>query len=86
MNKIEKASASLEMALDIVRNGPIYVCDQIASDEVIAAIPKIIEGTDAERAKLRPANYLDLEPCEQWAIDKRLGILDWDGCDVRRII
>jgi hypothetical protein len=33
----------------------------------------------AVRAKLRPANYLELEPREQWEIDKRLGILDWDG-------
>jgi hypothetical protein len=31
------------------------------------------------RANLRPANFLDLSPQEQWEIDKRLGILDWDG-------
>jgi hypothetical protein len=43
----------------------------------------IIEGMDyrppAVRAKSRPANYLELEPREQWEIDKQLGILDWDG-------
>lgn len=37
-------------------------------------------GKDAaERAKLRPANFADLTPDEQWQIDKDLGILDWDG-------
>ena len=45
----------------------------------------IIDGMDyrppAVRAKMRPANYLELEPREQWEIDKRLGILDWDGTD-----
>ena len=28
---------------------------------------------------IRPANYADLPASEQWAIDKSLGILDWDG-------
>lgn len=34
------------------------------------------------RAKLalqRPVNYEELEFRDQWEIDKRLGILDWDG-------
>lgn len=39
----------------------------------------IIDGSQAARARLRPANYPDLEPREQWEIDKQLGILDWDG-------
>lgn len=33
----------------------------------------------ARKALERPANYADLPADEQWAIDKRLGILDWDG-------
>jgi hypothetical protein len=33
----------------------------------------------AERAKSRPAHYHLLSEEEQWKIDKRLGILDWDG-------
>lgn len=33
----------------------------------------------ARRAKLRPTLYNQLKPSEQWAIDKELGILDWDG-------
>ena len=33
----------------------------------------------ARKALDRPANYADLPPSEQWAIDKQLGILDWDG-------
>lgn len=30
-------------------------------------------------AHRRPTNYGELSPSEQWAIDKDLGILDWDG-------
>lgn len=33
----------------------------------------------ARRARKRPANYHKLSAREQWAIDKSLGILDWDG-------
>lgn len=33
----------------------------------------------AVRARLRPSNYADLTAREQWAIDKELGLLDWDG-------
>jgi hypothetical protein len=32
-----------------------------------------------EAAKGRPKNYAKLSPREQWEIDDRLGILDWDG-------
>ncbi len=32
-----------------------------------------------ERSFDRPRNYFALSPEEQWAIDKRLGILDWEG-------
>jgi hypothetical protein len=32
-----------------------------------------------ERAKQRPDDFEELSPQEQWEIDKRLGILDWDG-------
>jgi hypothetical protein len=40
---------------------------------------EVAEIPARERAKLRPANYADPSAQEQWAIDKRLGILDWDG-------
>ncbi len=30
----------------------------------------------------RPTNYFELSGEEQWAIDKRLGILDWIGKDL----
>lgn len=33
----------------------------------------------ARQAKKRPIDYCELSPEEQWAVDKRLGILDWDG-------
>jgi len=31
------------------------------------------------RSRFRPANYASLTQQEQWAIDKKLGILDWSG-------
>jgi hypothetical protein len=33
----------------------------------------------AQTALTRPQNFDDLPPAEQWAIDDRLGLLDWDG-------
>lgn len=42
-----------------------------------------IEGYDQEFMKLvsllRPADFDKRSPEEQWAIDKSLGILDWEG-------
>lgn len=32
-----------------------------------------------QNALQRPANYHCLSMEQQWAIDKRLGILDWEG-------
>lgn len=32
-----------------------------------------------ERSFQRPRNYFQLSGEEQWAIDKELGILDWEG-------
>ena len=32
-----------------------------------------------ERSFQRPNNFFQLSQSEQWAIDKRLGILDWNG-------
>ncbi len=37
-----------------------------------------------EKAFERPRNYFDLPNAEQWAIDKRLGILDWEGRDLTK--
>jgi hypothetical protein len=34
----------------------------------------------ARRSLQRPKNFFELSPVEQWAVDERLGILDWDGC------
>jgi hypothetical protein len=35
--------------------------------------------TTQERAKGRSEEYWQLNPEEQWAQDKKLGILDWEG-------
>ncbi len=32
-----------------------------------------------EKSFQRPKNYFKLAADEQWGIDKRLGILDWNG-------
>lgn len=38
--------------------------------------------SEFEKALNRPRDFFKLSPSEQWAIDKSLGILDWDGgCD-----
>jgi hypothetical protein len=37
-----------------------------------------------EQSLKRPSNYSQLPLQEQWAIDKNLGILDWDGKDDRK--
>lgn len=35
------------------------------------------------RAQMRPSNFEQLPTAEQWAIDRGLGLLDWDGTDDR---
>jgi hypothetical protein len=37
------------------------------------------ELDEKEKAKGRSTDYWDMDSREQWAEDKRLGILDWDG-------
>ena len=37
------------------------------------------QGEMFEQAMKRPSNYSKLPESEQWEIDKKLGILDWDG-------
>ena len=37
------------------------------------------ELTQPERDKGRDKNYWKMSARDQWADDKRLGILDWDG-------
>lgn len=35
-----------------------------------------------EKSFERPTNYFNLSEKEQWEIDSRLGILDWEGSDL----
>lgn len=37
------------------------------------------ELDELEKAKGRSSNYWQMSGEEQWAEDRRLGILDWDG-------
>jgi hypothetical protein len=50
--------------------------DKNKTTEVIVKKPT---GPQAIAAQQRPPNYWRLSEAEQWDIDKRLGILDWDG-------
>ena len=40
---------------------------------------KMTEKEMFEKSFERPQNYFALSSLEQWAIDNRLGILDWKG-------
>jgi hypothetical protein len=44
-----------------------------------ARVPDKPLSPEAQRAKQRPSNYNQMPSADQWAIDKQLGILDWDG-------
>ena len=37
-----------------------------------------------EKSFQRPTNYFKLSEAQQWAIDKELGILDWEGSDLSK--
>jgi hypothetical protein len=37
-----------------------------------------------EKSFERPTNYFKLSAEERWMIDKRLGILDWEGRDLSK--
>ena len=60
----------------------------IAIEEMKRAVRKTVVGSGQrcrdgvlmkDKAKQRPADFATLSPKRQWAIDKALGILDWDG-------
>ena len=40
---------------------------------------KALLSSEASTATMRPLDYAKRSNEEQWSIDKRLGILDWDG-------
>ena len=64
------------------------ILKRILDEKLVEADGKGFKATEAGRALLspgaraalnRPVDFDELEPSVQWAIDKRLGILDWDG-------
>ena len=44
-----------------------------------SSIPGRRDLDEKEKEKGRSSTYWEMSPSEQWAEDKRLGILDWDG-------
>ena len=42
--------------------------------------------TKTEKRLGRSEGYYDMEPSEQWTEDKRLGILDWDGSEDKKLL
>jgi hypothetical protein len=77
----------LRSVYDVMTEQAIMAMETIESDPIHAMVDHLqvfIQqsaqgGSPAERAKQRPANYAALSSQDQWAIDRRLGILDWDG-------
>lgn len=61
------------------RNGPRQALRGLPPPAVRVKIPPRPPSFGALQARLRPANYEDLPQDEQWAIDRKLRILDWDG-------
>ncbi len=60
------------------REREVINCDDYETGR--ARLEAEIATVDKELNKLaRPVNYEKLSPENQWTIDKRLGILDWDG-------
>jgi hypothetical protein len=51
--------------------------------ELLGEWEAAINASPAERAKQRPSDYATLPDSEQWIIDEKLGLLDWDGSDPR---
>jgi len=58
-----------------------FLIGEVRSLDMIANLPR--ELRDAipmnVRAAYRPDNFKELSPEDQWDVDKKLGILDWDG-------
>jgi len=42
----------------------------------------MVEREMFEKSFQRPQNYFRLSAQRQWAIDRKLGILDWEGRDL----
>jgi hypothetical protein len=54
----------------------------VSESREVASLEPVPDERQAElfwKAMRRPANFAALSPEEQWAIDKALGCLDWDG-------
>ena len=58
--------------------GPFVRCPDCIRLEPYPA-SQMMKGPQATAAERRPTNFGALSAQEQWDIDKRLGILDWDG-------
>ena len=66
--------------------GKVWVCLAVPLEEArtlplygeVALVP-VKKPTQAQQAARRPSNYNQLSAREQWNIDKRLRLLDWDG-------
>lgn len=60
-----------------VRKGTKNHCPKCFEREVHN--PGCIEAKRQLLSKMRPANFFELSGKEQWEIDKKLGILDYEG-------
>lgn len=72
----------LKKKLPIAPPTPVPTAEYIDAMTPLTGAPLVDprpKSAMALQAEKRPANYESLPQDEQWAIDKALGILDWDG-------
>jgi len=70
----------LRFYLKLNRGGTVHSTAEIKKAETLLAA-ELGMSWGAWKARQRPANFDELDAAEQWAIDKRLGILDWDSSE-----
>lgn len=59
--------------------GSIHVTEKMRKPRKMSRVPRQRKITAKEKAKGRSEDYWQKSFEDQWAEDKRLGILDWDG-------
>jgi hypothetical protein len=76
-----KTGAWLQITVSGEHAGEIGRKEALALAHAILNAPQLSPGKGplATAAEGRPENWRTLSAEEQWDIDKRLGILDWDG-------
>lgn len=70
LREVQVATTRLEQSMALWSKHGLH-CPEVS--------PTVKKLTPQEKAKGRSSNYWQMSAEDQWAEDKRLGILDWDG-------